>query len=247
MDDETGTGRDGRLAWDRLLSWYNAALSPHGAENDGDEALEALADSGQVRRLLDQIEFEAVRAARRKGRSWAEIAVRLGVTRQSAWERWRDVDDAAGPQPAAPGSPHEGPSGFEAAAGIVRGMFSRSSGAPHEQVLEPTAAQRRKRSSVRVPDVVGMTRDEARKVLGAQHLSAIAADPDGPPLEAVGWPDSLVLDQSPESGAKVPPNSPVRLWLDHGRGPGVREPRRPAPDPRSGRQMRDEATDEAVG
>jgi hypothetical protein len=92
-----------------------------------------------------------------------------------------------------------------------------------------------------------MTRDEARKVLGAQHLSAIAADPDGPPLEAVGRPDSLVLDQSPESGAKVPPNSPVRLWLDHGRGPGVREPRRPAPDPRSGRQMRDEATDEAVG
>ena len=28
------------------------------------------------------------------GKSWAEIATHLGVTRQSAWERWRDLDDS---------------------------------------------------------------------------------------------------------------------------------------------------------
>ncbi len=46
--------------------------------------------------MLDQAELEAVRAARLSGKSWAEIAAHLGVTRQSAWERWRDLDDSFG-------------------------------------------------------------------------------------------------------------------------------------------------------
>ena len=46
-----------------------------------------------MRRLLDQAELAAVRAARGRAKTWAEIATRLGVTRQSAWERWRDLDD----------------------------------------------------------------------------------------------------------------------------------------------------------
>jgi hypothetical protein len=40
-------------------------------------------------------ELVAVRTARRHGKSWREIATKLGVTRQSAWERWRDLDDAS--------------------------------------------------------------------------------------------------------------------------------------------------------
>jgi PASTA domain-containing protein len=80
--------RDGREAWERL------ARPPQ----SGEEALGALSDIGLVRRLLDQAELEAVRVARRDRRSWAEIATRLGVSRQSAWERWRDLDD----EPAAP-------------------------------------------------------------------------------------------------------------------------------------------------
>ena len=43
----------------------------------------------------DQAEMVAVPSARRAGRSWAEIAARLGVTRQSAWEKWRQMDDGA--------------------------------------------------------------------------------------------------------------------------------------------------------
>ncbi len=62
-------------------------------ESDG---LSALSDVGVVRRMLDQAELEAVRAARLSGKSWAEIATHLGVTRQSAWERWRDLDDSLG-------------------------------------------------------------------------------------------------------------------------------------------------------
>ncbi|WP_458114598.1 helix-turn-helix domain-containing protein [Arthrobacter sp. R1-13] len=33
-----------------------------------------------------------MRQARKAGLSWTEIATALGVTRQSAWERWRELD-----------------------------------------------------------------------------------------------------------------------------------------------------------
>ena len=59
-----------------------------------DQAMHALADVAEVRRALDQAELSAVRTARRHARSWTEIATMLAITRQSAWERWRDLDDA---------------------------------------------------------------------------------------------------------------------------------------------------------
>jgi hypothetical protein len=259
MDDESAAGREARQAWERLLAWYRHFASVHRRGVSGDGALEALAEIGVVRRLLDQVEFETVRAARGQGKSWAEIALRLGVTRQSAWERWRDVDDAAGNRPdesvrldiesvhmdiEEPGG--EGPSGDEAAE-TMRGMV-RGRAMPDEP-QRPAAWDRRRRSTVRVPDVVGLARDEARARLNGSELRVISADPDGLPIELVGLPGSIVKDQIPESGAMVPRGSSVRLWLDGGGddGPGVREPRRPAPDPRTARQMRDEATDEAVG
>src|SRR5215207_3891347 len=87
---------EGREAWERLA----------GRPRSGEEALVALSDIGLVRRLLDQAELEAVRAARRDRKSWAEIATRLGVSRQSAWERWRELDDEpAPPQPRAQSTP----------------------------------------------------------------------------------------------------------------------------------------------
>ena len=246
MTWDPDAGHEGHQAWERLLEWYRKASSPHGL--DGDGALAALADIGLVRRRLDQVEFEAVRAARGQGRSWAEIAVRLGVTRQSAWERWRDVDNVADPDPDDLGAGPELPSSYGSSA-TLRGVFRPGRRAPQEQNPETEARERRRRSSVRVPDVIGMSLDEARKVLGGKGLGSMAADPDGPPLDLVGSPDSVVTDQSPESGARVPPGSSVRLWLDQGGGGGggVREPRRPAPDPRTARQMRDETTGEAVG
>jgi beta-lactam-binding protein with PASTA domain len=115
------------------------------------------------------------------------------------------------------------------------------------EVTERAARERRRRSSVRVPDVVGLAWDGARNVLLEHGLLAMGPDPDGPPPSAAGWPDGVVTDQSPESGAKVPSGSTVRLWVERGGGPGVREPRRPRPSAGTGREMRPEPSDEPIG
>jgi hypothetical protein len=77
-----------------------------------------------------------------------------------------------------------------------------------------------------------------------KHLVGVGPDPDGPPLAALGWPGGVVTDQSPESGARVPAESPVTLWVGRGGGSaGDREPRRPKPDPLSAREQRYETSD----
>lgn len=194
---------DAGRVWERLRRWL--------ADRE-DGALDALGDIAALRRVLDEAELAAVRAARAGGRSWAEIATMLGVTRQSAWERWRDLDGPA-------------PTRLEA----VR-----------EEVIGRAARLARRHGTVAVPDVVGMRWENARSVLREHELIATGADPDGPP-------DCVVTDQSPEAGARVATGSTIRVWLDRGGGTGVREPRRPNPEPRTGRAMRDEQADESVG
>jgi len=85
--------QDGRRAWQRLNGWHqrDAAATP-GHTDSGDAALRALEDVRVVRGLLETAELNAVKTARRHGQSWADISVALGVTRQSAWEKWREVD-----------------------------------------------------------------------------------------------------------------------------------------------------------
>jgi PASTA domain len=228
--------RDGRRAWSRLESWGPgdpAARSGH--EGDGEGALRALSDIGLVRRLLDQAELVAVRTSRRHGKSWAEIATKLGVTRQSAWERWRELDETPAGRP-----------DVDSRRDLVTRVQAEA--AAELSGFSPAGAIRR-RSTATVPNVIAMSWDDARHVLLRQHLVAVGPDPDGPPLAALGWPDGIVVDQSPESGAKVPPGSSVRLWLEGGGGgsAGVREPRRPSPKPKSAREMREEPSGEAVG
>jgi hypothetical protein len=93
-----------------------------------------------------------------------------------------------------------------------------------------------------------MSVDGARQVLHSLHLHPMAADPDGPPLTELGWPAGVVVAQLPEPGTPVPTGSAIRLWVEPGSGPaGVREPRRPRPQPRSASGMRDEESGEAVG
>ena len=219
--------RGARSAWERLNSWQaKGSKSRRTRPDDAASAVDALADIGVVRRLLDQAELSAVRAARRHGSSWAEIATQLGVTRQSAWERWRDLDEATD-----------------------AGATARNRAIARESAVLVEEAQRRRRSStVVVPNVVGMTFPRAREALMDTGLSAASPDPDGPPLTALGWPEGTVVDQSPEAGARVPPGSAVRLWLDRpgGGSAGVREPRRPKPGPRSARAVPDEFEGERV-
>lgn len=215
--------RDGRRAWERLTSWLWGEPPRDAVNKEG--ALGALSDIGLLRRLLDQAELDAVRRARAAGRSWAEIAVNLGITRQSAWEKWRDVDEV--PPPVAGGA-----------------SIGASENAPTARAAEAVASERarrrRRESVVPVPNVIGMTWEEARQVLYADGLLAVSSDPDGPPLAALAWPNGVVTDQSPEPGARVPPGASVILWVQRGGGSGVREPRRPKPGPRSARELRPE-------
>ncbi|HEY7100630.1 MAG TPA: PASTA domain-containing protein [Mycobacteriales bacterium] len=195
-----GLWDDGRRAWERLDGWGEDTHP-----DSGSAALAALSDIGTVRRLLDQAELSVVRTARRHGKSWAEIATRLGVTRQSAWERWRDLDE-------------------EQQEDVV-GAAAR----------ELTARQRRRLSSVVVPSVIGLSFDKAVDLLTAVGLVAMSENVSG-----------VVSDQTPEAGARVPAGSMVRLWVERDGGSGVREPRRPKPNPRSGRALPPELSDDAV-
>jgi hypothetical protein len=198
--------------WKRLARWDTEGLDADPSpESRGQAAVDALADIAAMRRQLDRAEFTAVRRARRSGKSWAEIATMLGVTRQSAWERWRDVDDE-----------HE----IDAAVASVSAELSER------------ARDRRRRSSIVVPRVIGTRWDEARHHLEQAGLIGVRSDPEGPPLSALGWPNTVVTDQSPESGAIVPPHTTVTLWLERGDGSaGDREPRRPLPTPLEGRAI----------
>lgn len=45
----------------------------------------------EARRLLAEAEARSVMAARRNGWSWTKVGAALGVTKQSAWERFRHL------------------------------------------------------------------------------------------------------------------------------------------------------------
>ena len=61
--------------------------------------IDAIADMAAAARELDNAMRDAVTGLRGKGYSWAEIAARLGVTRQAAQQRWggSSRDGASGP------------------------------------------------------------------------------------------------------------------------------------------------------
>ena len=66
-----------------------------------------------IRTNCDMTEISTVRQAREAGLSWTEIATSLGVTRQSAWERWHELDGEVqgkvrhGPASESQGGKHE--------------------------------------------------------------------------------------------------------------------------------------------
>jgi hypothetical protein len=218
MSDESDRLRAARTAWERL--------SGAGRADTGAAALTALSDVGVLRRALDELELEAVRTARRRGCSWAEIAVKLGVTRQSAWERWRELDP-----------PEPGPT---PGTGLAAGTTERAA----SELLDWATRGARRSARVTVPNVVGRSLDAARRLLAEHGLIGQLADPDVP----VADPErAVVTDQVPESGATTRPGAPVRLWIDPGGGSGVREPRRPKPMPRVDREVADEPADRTAG
>jgi hypothetical protein len=57
------------------------------------ELLLTLTAVQEIRGKCDRTELRTVQEARKVGLSWTEIATALGVSRQSAWERWHELDD----------------------------------------------------------------------------------------------------------------------------------------------------------
>ena len=211
-------------AWEQARRAWRRLAANSGRARDDDDGLASLSDIGVVRRILDQAELAAVRAARLHGKSWAEIATHLGVTRQSAWERWRDLDDS--------------PGGGESEPSTESTVLADAA----SHLLQMRAHEQRRASKVLVPNVIGLEWIQARDVLGAEGLTAINAQPDA--LTEPGGRGWIITDQSPESGARVPTGSVVRLWLRGDGDAGVREPRRPRPTPRSAREMLPEPHDQ---
>ena len=173
-----GLWDDGRRSWERLDGWDQDAHP-----DDGTAALAALSDIGTVRRLLDQAELSAVRTARRHGKSWAEIATRLGVTRQSAWERWRDLDEE---------QPDD-----------VIGRTAQ----------ELAGRQRRRQSSVIVPSVIGLSFEKAMEVLTAVGLMVISENtvgvvtdqtPEAGAKVPAGSPVRLWIERNGGAGVREP-------------------------------------------
>ena len=93
---------------------------------------------------------------------------------------------------------------------------------------------RRAADQVVVPHVVGLPLERARRI--AENAGVVLAQPDadGPPLAALTWPDDYdVVGQRPEAGTVLHRwDSVVVDVVPAGDGTaGVREPRRPLPDP----------------
>jgi hypothetical protein len=73
-----GSGRDTKI---RLVGDWEAA------------PLDGLCKSARVGVALDKLQQDLVRQARQAGRSWTEIGSSLGISRQSAWERFSGPPD----------------------------------------------------------------------------------------------------------------------------------------------------------
>ena len=69
---------------ERLWRRWRKALA-----SEQPEPLEVARMAYAFERYFDVVKTEAVRAARKSGRSWDEVGDAIGTTRQSAWERYR--------------------------------------------------------------------------------------------------------------------------------------------------------------
>jgi hypothetical protein len=57
-----------------------------------DDPLQVIRTAAMFERYFDAAKSEAVKVARGSGLSWEEISAALGVAKQSAWQRYRQVE-----------------------------------------------------------------------------------------------------------------------------------------------------------
>ena len=200
---------------DALRAWRRLTRR---VATDGGSGLDTLADVSVLRRQLEHVELSGVKTARAQGRSWAEIATHLGVTRQSAWERWRDLDED-----------DESVDLIAAAAvGAVQEVGRSRRGA-------------RGSAQVSVPDLIGLACADARHVLMGAGFTPVLHNAGGDLLPLVDA-EGTIIDQVPTAGSMRRNGSSVTVWIDRGGEAGVREPRRPRPPVRSARAENAEKT-----
>ena len=102
---------------------------------------------------------------------------------------------------------------------------------------------------VAVPDVVGLTMPQARRIATEAGLVLATRDPDGPPLIALTWRRScLVIAQHPLPGSVMHRKGSLQVdfheWPAGDIESGDREPRRPLPRAGAPGAERDPADDD---
>ena len=60
-----------------------------GIQGDEFAGMEVLAIAATYERYFQEIQSRAVNVLRSEGRTWQEIADAVGVTKQTAWQKWR--------------------------------------------------------------------------------------------------------------------------------------------------------------
>lgn len=81
---ERSQGQVLRDDFEAMMDWYQDARG---------SATEALGHVASLKRELETVEAITVKNARLDGATWQDIATILGVTRQSAWNKYRNVDE----------------------------------------------------------------------------------------------------------------------------------------------------------
>jgi hypothetical protein len=57
------------------------------------EPMEVLKVAAMYERYFQEVQRHAVDVARAEGRSWQDVADEVGLTKQTAWAKWRDADE----------------------------------------------------------------------------------------------------------------------------------------------------------
>lgn len=93
---------------------------------------------------------------------------------------------------------------------------------------------RRHRDLVVVPNVIGMSPSKAKRAAAHAGLWLRGPEADAGPLGKSDLPTGVITAQAPTPGSLVDPGSALAVWIDRNDdgGGGMREPRRPLPDPR---------------
>ncbi|TQC42493.1 PASTA domain-containing protein [Rhodococcus sp. WS4] len=100
---------------------------------------------------------------------------------------------------------------------------------------------RRHRDFITVPNVIGMSPLQAKREANHAGLWLRGPEADAGPIGESELSTGVITAQAPEAGSLVHPVSALAVWIarDDDGGGGMREPRRPLPDPKGNKEVFD--------